>query len=198
MFRLGTAWLVASVWFLALICEFGIYLYVRDTDLYSGRSAPCSDHQSNEGARNSTANSSVAEEGGAGGSARDQEVDTWRTARQKRFPKYEGYQQGRLHFQDKDRSYSGKRYQRYRRRSRKKAEEDKAREEELHADKKNALDVGATNELLTGDQSHQTADPAAVHVDAGDAGGAEGMAADDGGGAGGFDGGADGGGGGGG
>jgi hypothetical protein len=193
MFRLGMAWLVASVWFLALICEFGIYLYVRDTDLYSGRSAPCSDHQSSEGARNSTANSSVAEEGGAGGSTRDQEVDTWRTARQKRFPKYEGYLQGR----QQELPSSGKRYQRYRRRSRKKAEEDKAREKELHADKKNALDVGATNELLTGDQSHQTADPAAAHVDAGDAG-AEGMAADDGGGAGGFDGGADGGGGGGG
>jgi hypothetical protein len=66
-----------------------------------------------------------------------------------------------------------------------KAAEDKAREEELNADKKNALDVGATNELLSGDQSNQTEGPAA-HVEEGNAdAAAEGTTADDGGGAGG-------------
>jgi len=172
--RLGTAWLVASVWFLALIAECGIYLYVRDTDLYG--SAP------NKGTANSTASSSLAEEGGA----RDQELNAWRSDRQRRFPKYEEYLRER---QAQDLSHEDKRYERYRAKHTRKEGEDQADDEEKRAQKQ-ALDVGATNQILAG-ESHLAMDPG-VHVDGGDAAAA--AIADDGGGGGVVDGGGGGGG----
>ena len=210
MLRLGTAWLMACTWFLALICEFVIYLFVRDTELYGGGADPCQQPRDEpaQSAPDITSQPEIERPGW------EEELSLWRAERRKKYPKYEKYlEEGRAEEQlsflqeRRRRMYTSpscplvrqqaeeaaiqevkkgrdarKSDKKYERyRRRRKKEENKTAETQGQTAEKNTVDVNAANQLLTGDQSQQMTEPGA-HVETGDGANAAGTLAEFGGG----------------